>query len=75
MTKLEIGQKVRIRVEYSSNSSHWEKAFLDLTAMKRTVVFSGYSPLHTNDIYSPSVFSSRRILGSMPLRMNERKQM
>ena len=47
MTKLGIGQKVRIRIEYFSNSSHWEKAFLDLTAMKHTVVFSRYFYLHT----------------------------
>ena len=47
VTKLGIGQKVRIRIEYFSNSSHWEKAFLDLTAMKHTVVFSRYFYLHT----------------------------
>ena len=56
VTKLGIGQKVRIRVEYFSNSSHCEKAFLDLTAMKHTVVFSRYFPLHTNDIYSANFF-------------------
>ena len=56
VTKFGIGQKVRITVEYFSNSSHCEKAFLDLTAMKHTVVFSRYFPLHTNDIYSANFF-------------------